>query len=165
MLQIVVRISNTAWPVIYLKKVKGNRLYKSEKLCSRTAIGELFTRGRSVSAFPLRAVIKMKGCEGEKRQHARFMITVPKKKIRKAVGRVLLRRRVREAYRLNRSLLLPVLEECGMSVDMAFLYMDANIADYHVIETKMRTLLGKIADIAEASRIGQEAERNSNEGD
>ena len=29
----------------------------------------------------------------------------------------------------------------------------------------MRTLLGKIADIAEASRIGQEAERNSNEGD
>lgn len=99
------------------------------------------------------------------RRQARFMITVPKKKIRKAVGRVLLRRRVREAYRLNRNLLLPALDKSGMWVDIAFLYMDSNIASYNVIETKMRTLLGKIADIAEASRIGQEAERNSNEGD
>lgn len=144
--------------------MKGNRLYKSEKLCSRTAVSMLFSAGRSVSAFPLRAVIRMEKSAGDRRQ-ARFMITVPKKKIRKAVGRVLLRRRVREAYRLNRNLLLPALDRSGMWVDIAFLYMDSNIASYHVIETKMRTLLGKIADIAEASRIGQEAERNSNEGD
>ena len=41
---------------------------------------------------------------------AQFMITIPKKKIRKAVGRVLLRRCVRESYRLNRHLLMPALE-------------------------------------------------------
>lgn len=148
----------------FLKTVKGNRLYKSEKLCSRTAISKLFSDGRSVSAFPLRVVIRMNEYAGDGR-HARFMITVPKKKIKKAVGRVLLRRRVREAYRLNRNLLVPVLENCGKAVDMAFLYMDANIADYHVIEAKMKTLLGKIAGIAESNRIKQDTGKDNNECD
>ena len=150
--------------ILIVKTVKGNRLYKSEKLCSRTAISKLFSDGRSVSAFPLRAVIRMEENTGH-RQHARFMISVPKKKIRKAVGRVLLRRRVREAYRLNRELLLPVLERCGMSVDIAFLYMDTNIANYQVIEAKMKAMLGKMADIAEANRQRLEAEKDDNESD
>ena len=123
----------------------------------------LFSAGRSVSAFPLRAVIRMEKSAIDRRQ-ARFMITVPKKKIRKAVGRVLLRRRVREAYRLNRNLLLPALDRSGMWVDIAFLYMDSNIASYHVIETKMRALLGKIAGIAESVGQVQEHEKDGNEG-
>ena len=59
--------------------MKGNRLYKSEKLCGRTAVSMLFSAGRSVSAFPLRAVIRMEKSAGDRRQ-ARFMITVPKDK-------------------------------------------------------------------------------------
>lgn len=77
---------------------------------------------------------------------------------------MLLRRRVREAYRLNRNLLLPALDRSGMWVDIAFLYMDSNIASYHVIETKMRALLGKIAGIAESVGQVQEHEKDGNEG-
>ena len=93
------------------------RLYKREKLCSHTAINQMFSSGKSVIAYPLRAVFRI----GEARPEApsRFMITIPKKKIRTAVGRVLLRRRTREAYRLNRALLVPALAEAGKSVDVA----------------------------------------------
>ncbi len=129
--------------------MKGNRLYKCEKLCSRTAINGLFASGRSVVAYPLRAVVAVKEAEPARVASARFMITVPKKKIRTALGRVLLRRRIREAYRLNRPLLLPRLAAAGQEVDIAFLYMANTIADYAKVESAMKTVLGKIAALAE----------------
>ena len=130
--------------------MKGNRLYKCEKLCSRTAINGLFAGGRSVVAYPLRAVVMLHETPGGEQAVARFMITVPKKKIRTAVGRVLQRRRIREAYRLNRALLLPGLADNGCCVDIAFLYMDSNIADYAKIEKAMKVILGKISVLAGA---------------
>ena len=132
--------------------MQGNRLYKREKLCSRTAINMLFAGGRSVVAYPLRAVVAVKRCDsetvgGEVQSGivAKFMITVPKKKIRTAVGRVLVRRRIREAYRLNRSVLAQALQPAGCVAEIAFLYMDTSIADYATIEASMKKLLGKIS--------------------
>lgn len=122
--------------------MKGNRLYKSEKLCSRTAINEVFISGSSVISFPLRVVFR-EANDGV--AIPRFMITVPKKKIRKAVGRVLLRRRIREAYRLNRSILNEALPDRHNGVEMVFLYLDKEIADYKIIEFKMQDLLRKIS--------------------
>ena len=120
-------------------------------MCSRTAINMLFAGGRSVVAYPLRAVVAVKRCDdgagSEPGQGivAKFMITVPKKKIRTAVGRVLVRRRIREAYRLNRSVLAQALQPAGCVAEIAFLYMDTSIADYATIEASMKKLLGKIS--------------------
>ena len=125
--------------------MKGNRLYKFEKLCSRTAINALFGNGRSMVAYPLRAVVALRSSDSVTDNRARFMITVPKKKIRKAVGRVLLRRRIRESYRLNRQLILPQLASAACEVEIAFIYMDKEIADYATIDACMKKLLGKIA--------------------
>ncbi len=131
--------------------MQGNRLYKREKLCSRTAIDMLFAGGRSVVAYPLRAVVAVKRCGDDTGSEpgqdivAKFMITVPKKKIRTAVGRVLVRRRIREAYRLNRSILAQALQPAGSVAEIAFLYMDTSIADYATIEASMKKLLGKIS--------------------
>ena len=78
-----------------------------------------------------------------------FLITIPKKRIRKAVNRVMLRRRVREAYRLSRrELLQPSLEQSGWGVDVAFIYLDNNPAPYSVIDEKMKSLLTRIAQAA-----------------
>lgn len=120
-------------------------------MCSRTAINMLFAGGRSVVAYPLRAVVAVKRCGDDTGSEpgqdivAKFMITVPKKKIRTAVGRVLVRRRIREAYRLNRSVLAQALQPAGCVAEIAFLYMDTSIADYATIEASMKKLLGKIS--------------------
>ena len=105
----------------------GNRLYKYEKLCSRTAINKIFQSGKSAICYPLRAAFTI---VEEDNNSPQFLITIPKKKIRKAVKRVLLRRRVREAYRLNRHLLHPQLKEQGKSLKIAFVYLSDEIADY-----------------------------------
>jgi ribonuclease P protein component len=122
------------------------KLNKDEKLCSRTAVNRLFDEGKSLMAFPLRAAYRLRP-RGE--HPVQFLITIPKKRIRKAVDRVLLRRRTREAYRLNRhSLLTPVLEQQGCGVDIAFIYLDSTPAPYSVINEKMTNLLDRIAQAA-----------------
>ncbi|MBO7610416.1 MAG: ribonuclease P protein component [Muribaculaceae bacterium] len=126
--------------------MQGQRLYKCEKLCSRTAIERLFGEGNSAIAFPLRAVYRFHD-SGE--SPARFLITIPKKRIRHAVERVLLRRRVREAYRLcRRQVLYPALTTADISADIAFHYLSNDIADYHTIAEKMNLLLERIAQEA-----------------
>ena len=122
------------------------KLKKDEKLCSRTAVNLLFDEGKSLMAFPLRAAYRLRP-RGE--HPVQFLISIPKKRIRRAVGRVTLRRRMREAYRLNRrELLLAPFEQAGCGVDIAFVYLDSNLAPYSVINEKMVSLLSRIAQEA-----------------
>ena len=122
------------------------KLNKDEKLCSRTAVNLLFDEGKSLMAFPLRAAYRLRP-QGE--HPVQFLISIPKKRIRHAVQRVTLRRRVREAYRLSRrDLLQPTLAESGWGVDIAFVYLDNTPAPYSVIQEKMTTLLQRIAHAA-----------------
>ena len=121
-------------------------LRKDEKLCSRTAVDMLFGEGKSLMAFPLRAAYRLRP-RGE--YPVQFLISIPTKRIRHAVGRVALRRRVREAYRLNRRELLQApLEQSGWGVDIAFVYLDTNQAPYSVINERMVSLLTRIAQAA-----------------
>ncbi len=125
--------------------MKGLRLYKSEKLCSRSAVAQLFDEGKGLMAFPLRAMVRARPYDD--RQPAQMLITIPKKRIRHAVDRVKLRRRVREAFRIHRTqLLYPNLRTARTSVDIAFIYVANDVMDYQVIERKMKHLLMKITD-------------------
>ncbi len=135
--------------------VMDYKLKKDEKLCSRTAVQLLFDEGKSMMAFPLRAAYRLRP-RGE--HPVQFLISIPKKRIRRAVGRVALRRRVREAYRLNRRELLQApLELAGWGVDIAFVYLDSNPAPYSVINEKMVSLLSRIAqDAAAQPPVNQE---------
>lgn len=129
------------------------RLYKSEKLCSRTAIDLLFWRcepkptcaaegkpGGSL-AFPLRAVWRQNTC-GKRGSGVQFMISIPKKRLRHAVDRVTMRRRVREAYRLNRHLLAALPED--MAVDVAFIYVAPGLQPYTAVEQAVCRLLRRM---------------------
>lgn len=122
------------------------KLHKAEKLTSRTSIERLFGEGKSLMAFPLRAAYRLRE-PGD--APVQFLISIPKKRIRKAVDRVTLRRRTREAYRLNRrELLTSTLQQHGIGVDIAFVYLDSTPAPYAVISDKVTLLLSRIAQAA-----------------
>lgn len=117
------------------------RLYKREKLCSVTAIDRLFASREEASAFlayPLRAVWRTNGSRGAA---AQFMISVPKKKLRHAVDRVTMRRRIREAYRLGRPV-APVL--AGKPLDIAFIYVASRLEPYSRVNAAMQKILTAI---------------------
>lgn len=115
---------------------------KEEKLCSRKKIEALFAEGQSFAQYPLRVVYNIYDkTTGE--ELPQFFISVPKRKFKKAVKRVWLRRRVREAYRLHKELL----NTGNKCVDMAFLYIAAEQKEYHIIEQQMIELLKKLSAI------------------
>lgn len=125
--------------------MKGLRLYKKEKLCSPVAIDMLFAGRRAGAqaaiAYPLRAVWRSN--PGRRSDSpVTFLISVPKKRLRHAVDRVTMRRRVREAYRLNRNAL--TLPE-GVNIDMAFIYVADSMQPYSRIESAVIKALNKIS--------------------
>lgn len=121
--------------------MKGLRLYKIEKLCSETAISRLFARSdrelHTALVYPLRMAWRMDGVRELK--VPRFLVSVPKKRLRHAVDRVTMRRRVREAYRLNRDLM-----PRDLPLDIAFIYVADKLLPYSRIETAMRRLLTEL---------------------
>lgn len=124
--------------------MKKYGLGKKEKLCSVRAIEILFGPGGaefSTLAYPLRAVARADEVRASDAPVA-FLISIPKKRLRHAVDRVTMRRRVREAYRLNRNAL--TLPE-GVNIDMAFIYVADSMQPYSRIESAVIKALNKIS--------------------
>jgi ribonuclease P protein component len=119
---------------------------KKERMVSRKLIETLFSGGSSLSmaAFPLRVVyLKTERPSGE--APVQLLISVPKKRFKHAVDRNRAKRLIREAYRLNKGLLLDHLPE-DTQLDLAFIWMSDELCDYAIVETKMKTLLQRIAE-------------------
>lgn len=131
-------------------------LRKAEKLRHKTLVGALFSEGKSIYEFPLRLVWRTVGEEQlsksfragvpEKTGKMQMLITIPKKKRRRAVDRVLLRRRIREAYRLNRLHLNDVISERSdiRTLSMAFIFLGEENTSYSELEKKMIRLLERL---------------------
>ena len=123
--------------------MKGLRLYKYEKLCSRKLIDQMFAaKNNSIKSYPIRLIYHV---TDKQQSSAQFFISVPKKRLRHAVDRVLMRRRIREAYRLNRHLVLPHIKDANKSVFIAFVFIGDAIISYSVIEERMRYALTQLA--------------------
>ena len=116
--------------------MKGLRLYKYEKLCSRKLIDQMFAaKNNSIKSYPIRLIYHV---TDKQQSSAQFFISVPKKRLRHAVDRVLMRRRIREAYRLNKRELPP------SGVDILFVWSSAELCDFSTIEAEMKQSLQRI---------------------
>lgn len=106
---------------------------KTEKLCGKYAVEQLYKEGKRFVTWPLR-VSYMHVSDGSNR----ILIWAPKSLFRHAVDRNRLRRQMREAYRLNKTLL------DDHTYHIAFNYIDKTMQDYKVIAKAMRKALLKI---------------------
>ena len=122
---------------------KENRFSKAERLCRKTVVEKLYAEGDSVAAYPLRAVyLTLEPEEGE--PTASILISVSKKRFRHAVDRNLAKRRLREAYRLNKHSFTEALEAHGTRMAVAILYLDRQHHPYSHLQARMNKLLHAI---------------------
>lgn len=92
---------------------------KAERICSKLIVDKLFAGGNtSMAVYPLRAVC-MPVEKGS--VPASILISVPKRRFHHAVDRNRMKRQVREAYRLNKSVLWHSLEDKPYSLAIAFI--------------------------------------------
>mgnify|MGYP000772187019 FL=1 len=122
-----------------------NTLPKVERLNSRILIEKLFTGGsKSLPAFPLRIVYMP--VEGDTLPIATILISVPKKRFKRAVKRNRVKRQIREAYRKHKQILIDSLKNSNKKVALAFIWLDNELHDSAEVEAKVVKLLQLTAE-------------------
>ena len=126
-------------------------LHKSERLCRKKIIGAMFAgTSRSFSLFPLRVVYMQ--VEGQQ-SAASIMVSVPKRRFKRAVKRNRVKRQIREAYRLNKQLLLPTLQDSGRQVAITFIYLSDKLVLTSLIEERVKTALQRIVERLQSAPV------------
>ena len=115
---------------------------KTEKLKSKITIDLLFSKGKSVSKYPLRLVFVESdyGIPEDSEQKIKMGVSVSKKYFKHTVDRNYFKRVLRETYRLNKHLLVDHLDK---PYAMMFFYQTKDRLSYEEINTKTIQLFEK----------------------
>jgi ribonuclease P protein component len=112
---------------------------KNEKLKSKITIDLLFSKGKSVSKYPLRLESDY-GIPEHSDQNLKMGVSVSKKYFKHAVDRNYFKRVLRETYRLNKHLLIDNLDK---KYAFMFFYQTKDRLSYEEINTKTIQLFEK----------------------
>jgi len=116
---------------------------KEERLCNKKLIDELFHSGSSFLCYPFKASWLV--IDQSKKFPVQIVFSVSKRRFKRAVDRNLIKRRMREAYRLNKQLqLYASLTDAGKQIVLSVGYIGKEIAAYEFIEKKMLKLLTQL---------------------
>ena len=117
---------------------------KKQKLCNETAIKEMFSNGNSFVIHAIRLVWKEQVNSDD--VVIKSIIVVPKKQLKLAADRNIVRRRMKEAYRLNKSTIENSLKNKGKQLNIAIVYQNDKRLSYKVIEEKIKLILGRLRE-------------------
>lgn len=115
-------------------------LHKGQRLKSELSIQSLFSKGKTFVAYPFR-VCYAPSSDGQ----TKIMVSVPKRLFKRAVKRNLLKRRMREAYRLRQEAFMQALAQ--QPTHISFSYIAPELLPYHSIAHAMDKAIKKLESI------------------
>lgn len=117
---------------------------KPERLNKKKIIEKMFAGGsRSFSIFPLRVVwLPVEELDVQ----ASILISVSKRRFKRAVKRNRIKRQIRETYRLNKQILLAPLTEKNRRLAIAFIYLADELMNSALVEEKIKAALTRIVE-------------------
>jgi ribonuclease P protein component len=118
---------------------------KEDKLKSRKAIDEVFSEGKSFSNFPVKVI----WIPSNSRAVLQAGVGVSSRNFKKATDRNRIKRLMREAYRLQKSILQDHLEAHQKNMSVFFLYVGKELPEYHLLFEKMGSALRRLLKLSD----------------
>lgn len=118
---------------------------KEERLCSFSLIDKLFAEGKSFVKYPFRVVYLQ--LPDDANQPAQVMMSVAKKRFKRANKRNLIRRKMKEAYRQQKHLLYESLNDNNKKIAFAVMYLPTEILTYTEIEKGINKVIAHFSNI------------------
>lgn len=122
--------------------MKNLSLNKYERLKSKKEISRLFSSGKFLFSDSFKAIWIY--TDYTQKYPIKMTVSIPKKNLKHAVKRNLLKRRTKEAYRINKNILYEKLSERNKQINIIFIYRKKYIQKYSEIEKEIIALLQKI---------------------
>ena len=118
---------------------------KEERLCNKRLIDKLFHNGSSFLCYPFKASWLFNS--EPQLFPAQILFSVSKKRYKHAVDRNLIKRCMRESYRLHKQeCLYNLLVAADKTIVLSVGYIGKEIVPYSVIEKKMLKLLSQLGE-------------------
>ena len=115
-----------------------NDFPKAERLCNYHSIQALFKQGKSIKKYPLKLIYLP---SDKVLTPTQLLISVPKKKLKRAVDRNRIKRLIRESYRKQKH----QLSSQDKSYSLALIYMSDELVSYEQIHTLVAALLRQLS--------------------
>ena len=100
--------------------------------------------GETVKQYPLRLIYKSNPLHSSLRTSFQIVISVPKKKIRKAHDRNKVKRILRELIRKNKNELELLLTDKQLKLALFLIYSESALLDYTILEKKIKKLFQQL---------------------
>ncbi|MFP4555553.1 MAG: ribonuclease P protein component [Bacteroidales bacterium] len=123
--------------------MKPQSFPKRERLSSKKIIDKLFATGNTVFCYPVMSKFILENTDGEK-PSLKVLTVVPKKRIKKAADRNKVRRRIREAYRVNKLPLYALKEQENKHIYIALVYVSSDEHSYTDLESAINSIIQNI---------------------
>lgn len=123
---------------------------KKERLHLKSEITAVFSQGKSINVYPYRILISTPIANGD---DVKVLISIPKRKIKKATSRNRIKRQTKEAYRKNKFLLTSFAQENNLGLIIAFIYNESTTISYSIIEEKVIHSLNTITKTIDKTKM------------
>lgn len=121
-------------------------LPKQERLCSKKLIDRLFV-GHSANSkeWPIKVVYQVIKRKDEQDAQVEMLVSVSKRHFKRAVKRNLVKRQLREGYRLHKVILTDAFkDQPEAKLVIAFIWMSGHVLDTTEVETLVQKVMQKV---------------------